>query len=81
MQEAEEAPVGRLRGIVQGGAAAAVLQASVDAGRQQQRRHKHRLPAAGPMQRCKAAGALRVHICTSLHRYIVASQLSLSHYD
>ena len=66
---------------VQGGAAAAVLQASIDASRQQQRRHKHRLPAAGHMQRCETTGALRVHICTSLHQDRVMSQISLNRYD
>ena len=71
MQEAEEAPVGCLRGIVQGGAAPAVAQAAIDAGRQQQRCHEHRLPAAGHMQRCEAAGALRVHVGTSLHQDII----------
>lgn len=49
MQEAEEAPIGSLRSVVQRGAASRVSQAGVSARSQQQRGHQHCLPAAGHM--------------------------------
>ena len=67
VQEAEQAPVGCLSGVVQRGASPAVLQAGVAAGCQEQGGHQHCLTAAGHMQRCQAAVALRVHVCAGLH--------------
>ena len=67
MQEAEQAPVGGLRGVVQRGASSAVSQATVAAGRQEQGGHQDCLAAAGYMQRRQAAATLRVHIHARLH--------------
>ena len=67
MQEVEQAPIGSLSCIVQRCASPAVLQAGIAASCQEQGRHKHRLAAAGHVQRCEAAVTLRIHVCTSLH--------------
>ena len=54
---------------MQRGAPAAVLQAGIAVGRQEQGRYKHRLAAAGHVQRRQAAVTPRIHGCASLHRH------------